>query len=78
MIGLAFGPRLITSLFKSEIIGDDVPEGDAGGKGKSGPDGGAGGKDKSELKKQFKRDLRPSVSDGVLRLQRLGQSLPRA
>jgi hypothetical protein len=56
MVGLAFGPGLITKLFKSEIIGDG-----AGGAG--GPAGGAGGaggagSGGSKLKNAFKRGFK--------------------
>ena len=53
MIGLAFGPSLITKLFKSELIGDGV-----GGAG--GPAGGAGGAGSggSKLKNAFKRGFK--------------------
>jgi hypothetical protein len=53
MVGLAFGPSLITKLFKSELIGDG-----AGGAG--GPAGGAGGAGSggSKLKNAFKKGFK--------------------
>jgi hypothetical protein len=56
MVGLAFGPSLITKLFKSEILGDGA--GGAGGPG--GPAGGAGGAGSggSKLKNAFKRGFK--------------------